>query len=282
LLTIAIVWRLQASLPEANSRNRSQDSGLDRAALLLSQPLPTEAALFANKADTHSLQYLLDIWQIAPTKRLKVASSQEAAQQLNQGGMVLSTLEMAPTLRTELPQVWLEGNRLAIQSWLPAWVQWQLDDVKSEGGYQRPPTPIETLVAPELLLHSYRAGITLTDFSILSNRAQSSSLDVMLYWRISTNDWPADLAISVRPTQQGAFLSNQTGGIIQEDRSAPLVGLWERGTRPIDDLVADGYQLPLNGAIPDGLMVIVYRADEGVFENLVELQLNLTDIDNSE
>jgi len=42
---------------------------------------------------------------------------------------------------------------------------------------------------------------------------------------------------------QGTFLPSPTGGIIQEDRSAPLRGLWERGTRPVDDLVADGYQL---------------------------------------
>jgi hypothetical protein len=55
LIVIAIVWRIDASLPEADSRNRLGDTALDHAAILLDQPLPAPANLFAAVDDALAL-----------------------------------------------------------------------------------------------------------------------------------------------------------------------------------------------------------------------------------
>jgi hypothetical protein len=55
LLAGAMVWRFTASLPEADSRNRPNDTALDRAAVLLDQSLPAGAGLFAAVDDALAL-----------------------------------------------------------------------------------------------------------------------------------------------------------------------------------------------------------------------------------
>jgi len=100
LLVVAIAWRFDASWPRANSHDRPEDTGLARAALLLDQPLPQGAGLFAPVTDALALDYLVNIWGIRPD--LHVVSSSTAGPLLDAGGTVLATLDAAPILLEEL------------------------------------------------------------------------------------------------------------------------------------------------------------------------------------
>ncbi len=68
IVAAAIAWRATASLPAADSRNRTQDTALQHAAVLLDQPLPSNAALFASVDDALALQYLTRIWALRPDR----------------------------------------------------------------------------------------------------------------------------------------------------------------------------------------------------------------------
>jgi hypothetical protein len=101
LLVVMIIWRFDASWPRVDSRNRAEDTGLARAAILLDQPLPEGAGLFAPVEDALALDYLINIWGLRPD--LRVVSSKQAGELLQQGAAVLTTLDAAPVLLEELP-----------------------------------------------------------------------------------------------------------------------------------------------------------------------------------
>ena len=115
-LLIAIIWRFTASLPTANSHNRPDDTAFDQAAVLIAQPLPPGAALFAAVDDALALQYLIDIWQLRPD--LHVVSSAEAARWLGEGQAVFATWQAATTLRGELPTTLAPSQQGAGPDWI--------------------------------------------------------------------------------------------------------------------------------------------------------------------
>ena len=84
LLAVAIIWRFDASWPRADSHNRPEDTGLARAGILLDQPLPQHAGLFAQVEDALALDSLVNIWGIRPD--LRVVSSDADAQTLAADG----------------------------------------------------------------------------------------------------------------------------------------------------------------------------------------------------
>lgn len=266
LLMMAIVWRAVASFPQANSRNRSIDTTLDQAAILLGQPLPSRTGLFAAVVDAHALDYLINIWGIRPD--LRVVSSEQAGQLMSSGQSVLSTWEMAPTLLAELPP----GQIPTLHSVTPDWVQ------LSAGG---------TLSVTPGVVRNDRAtdDLTLVGYSVMPapNGAPvtntAPAMDVTLFWRLENGSWPQGLAISVRPTQSDGYLpasGEPSGAIIQQDASAPMHGLWEMAHPAPGSVIADAYRLPLPASLPagaDGVTVILYRATAGGFQEETELHL---------
>lgn len=268
LLALAILWRAVAAFPQANSRNRTVDTTLDQAAILLDQPLPLRAGLFAVVVDAHALDYLINIWGVRPD--LRVVSSEQAGQLIADGQPVLSTWEMAPTLLAELPAEPL-ASLLTVS---PDWVELTTGDISL-------PTPAVLRDAPvtnELTLVGYSVtsapnGAPVTD--------TQPGMDVTLFWRLESGSWPQGLAISLRPTQGGAYLpatGEPSGAIIQQDASAPMHGLWERAHPTPGSIIADAYRLPLPASLPasaDGVAVILYRATDQGFQQEAELHLPL-------
>ncbi|NJN83484.1 MAG: hypothetical protein HC802_15170 [Caldilineaceae bacterium] len=268
LLILAIGWRLDASLPAADSRNRPEDMDLSRPAKLLGQPLPPGVKLFAALDDALSLQYLSQIWGVRPD--VVVVSRREAADALRAQQAVLATWESAGRLADEMPS----DLGFEVQGVGPDWV------VLAPPGATWPAepfTPMNHAIAPGITLVGVRTA-TGPDGAPAANSTETT-LDVTLFWRLE-DGWPDGMGISVRPTQQGAFLADPRtpGAIVQQDRSGPVHGLLRLGVGSPGRVVADGYRFTLAEPLPegaDGVVVIVYRSVDGGFENLAEIRLPL-------
>ena len=262
-LALLIVWRINASWPAADSRNRPTDTAFDRPAVLLAQPLAPNMALFAAVDDALGLQYLTDIWQIRPD--LRVVSSSEAAQWLAQGQPVYSTWQAAVTLRAELPPALVTAQ----QSAGPDWILFQSG---TPTVIEKPEYVLEQAITPQITLYGYHTAPAPDGQPV--DVAIEPAVDITLFWRIWDKEWPQNLSISVRPTQQGAFLADGSGGIIQQDRARPAQGLLALDGWPKGEPVADAYRLPLP-TDADGFTLILYRRTAEGFENIAEVVLPL-------
>ncbi|MEM7537976.1 MAG: DUF2723 domain-containing protein [Chloroflexota bacterium] len=283
ILIVACIWRFAASLPEADSWNRLEDVDFTRQFMLLEEPLPTNAGLFANVHDTLAMQYLIDIWQVWPhmaspsdqAMMPEVVSSIEADERLRSGYPVLSSVDMFPTLLAELPAY----PALTVQSWSPDWLILQTDvepvDPVMALGFLQQNQKSQHVITPEVTLSTYHAHVVPS-----TQTGRMTVLRVYLVWELANQSWPADLSISVRPMHNGAFIpaSNPDDGILQQDASSPASGLLEAYGIPFVSPMVDAYGLalpekPSGVQQVDGVMVILYRTVEGGFENVAELVL---------
>ncbi len=128
-------------------------------------------------------------------------------------------------------------------------------------------------------------GITLVGYTVQPGPdgapvfAAPPSLDLTLVWQIDPDAQPSDWSISVRPTVGGNFIpdpAGEGGAILQQDRPGPVAGLLTFSRLPAGVPVADAYRLPNSSGV-DGIMVILYRAVAGGFENLAEVRLSIPD-----
>ncbi len=261
LLALAVVWRLGASWEAADSRNRPGDIALTRAAVLLDQPLPTDAGLFAAVEDALALDYLVEIWGIRPD--LAVVSSETAGERLGAGGTVLSTYDAAPVLLSELPADLAVRRAGAGADWLRL--------SAAPAPVEPPAHALEQELVPGVILKGYTVAPAPTGAPVIGEQgAAQQAVDVTLAWGL-LGEWPDTLGISLRPTQGGAFIplpGGEAGAILQVDAPAPLHGL----APPGDSLLADTYRVPFPAGA-DGLLLIVYTREGEGFRNLLELPL---------
>ncbi|MBK8050089.1 MAG: hypothetical protein IPK16_25105 [Anaerolineales bacterium] len=258
LLILLIVWRFAASYERANSRNQPHDLAFARAGVLLDQPLPAHAGVFAPVEDALALDYLINIWGINPT--VQVVSSKQAWELLKDGGAVLSTFDVAPVLLSELPPEVQPARRVLSADWL----QLSAEPLAAPDAI----TQVNQLITPGVTLRGYRVtaapdGSPATD--------ASPATDITLFWNLE-NGWPADLGVSIRPVRDGEFIPDPNGApgaIYQVDRSAPGEGLV-----PADspELVTDVIRAPLPPNT-DAVRLLIYRRSGDDFESLADLVL---------
>ncbi len=259
LLVIAIAWRGATAWARADSSNRPGDTALARAGVLVDQPLPPAASLFAATGDALALEYLAHIWGIRPD--LTTVSSAEAGKHLAAGETVFTTYDAAPVLLSELPADLAVRRSGAGPDWLAL-----SKDVQPMAA---PAHPLEQEIVPGVILKGY-AVTPAPDGEPVT--AAPPGADVTLYWGL-LGDWPSTLGISLRPTQGGAFMpdpSGAAGAIVQVDAPAPLHGLSAAG----DTAIADSYRIPMPPGA-DGILLIVYEKSGDGFRNLLELPLQV-------
>ena len=280
-LVASIGWRVSASLPEANSRHRPQDTALDHAARLLDQPLPNDARLFAVVDDALALGYLTEIWGIRPD--ISTIDRRDADNNLKSGNSIFATVDATPTLLDEL------SSPFVLDGFSPDWIKFS------------PPNALQTPPIVSSSVQSFSPYTVTADLTLLDYTAQPSprglplhppaepALDVRLTWQLATGTWPAEVASSLRPTYQGQVQINpDSGQPIQSDRPRPLNGLWldapstsshetsEANATPVQ--LHDTYRLPQPAALShpaDGLLLILYSQTENGFVNLAEIHLPL-------
>jgi hypothetical protein len=275
VMAIAVLWRFSASWPQANSRNLPTDRALDHPALLLdslrqgdSQRFPPEAALFAASSDLHGLGYLIEIWGVLPGAR--IVGGDQAGWQLAEGGAVFSTWEMAPTLLEELPP----QMKPILQTHNADWVS--LSTAKAD--LPTPQMTTDERIGDELALVGYSIEPGPTGAPVTTT---GPSLEVTLFWRLEVGEWPAGLSISVRPTQNGAYLpapDGEPGTIVQQDVAEPMHGLWRAALPAAGDVIADAYRLTLpDGVEANGATALLYRREDEAFTTVAELHLPVGD-----
>jgi hypothetical protein len=266
LLALLVVWRGATSLPRADSRHRPEDTALARAGTLIAQELPVGSALFAAVDDALALDYLTRIWAIRPD--LHIVSSREADALLAAGTAVYSTADATPTLLNEL------ARDTRLNSVGADWIE--LAPALRGQALVTPTLPAVESITPELSLVAIQTALAAPD--PLTGRAPDG-LDVLLSWELPTGVWPAGHAISLRPLHNGTPLLGPTGAPIQQDRTAPVHGLWRPPATAPQTWVNDGYHLPLPPAAltqVDGLLIIVYtQAADGSFVNVAEIRHSL-------
>ena len=275
LLAVAIIWRFDASLPTADSRDRPDDSGLDRPAVLLDSRLPQGSAVFASVEDALGLQYLSRVWGLRPDVR--VVSSQEAGTMLADTP-VFATWDAAPTLASEI------GDDKQIQKAVvsPDWVMFLPEDgspsgpevFQSRSGF----IVVDRQISDDVELAGYAVHPAPTGAPVIE--AAGPSDDVTLYWRLPQGDWPHGLSVSVRPTVDDEFVADpdNPGGIVQSDRVLPAQLQVVPGQSSDAVIIPDPFRLRFPEAATQedlGIAVILYRATDAGFENVARLDLPL-------
>ena len=274
VLIALIAWRVDASLPTTGSRNRPQDTALDRAALLIDQPLPQGSALFASVDDALALQYLTQIWSLRPD--LRVLSSRKADQELARNP-VFTTWDAAPTLLDELTT----APPQAVEAFSPDW----LILVPASATADADRGTLATTEPAEYLDYPLRDGVTLAGYRVAPSprgepavASARATTDLTLYWRLEEAQWPEDLSISVRPTRDGDFVFDNGGALLQIDRSQPAGGLTRPAVTGGAPIVSDPYRLPVLPApepLPDGAAVIVYAPSADGFTDIARIDIAL-------
>ncbi len=261
LLAMALIWRLDASLPAADSRHRADDVALIRPALLLDQPLPPDSALFAETNDALGLHYLIDIWGIRPD--LHVVSSPEADALLATGQEVFVPWTAVSLLRSELVQ----GAPVTVHAQSPDWAMLRHGPVQPDGPAA---VTLNQTIGDGIIL----AGYTIEDGpdGAPVDDDEPATADLTLYWRIEEGASPSAWSISVRPMQGGALMTDADGAPIQRDSVGPAQGLRPFGEIAPGVIVADAYRLPAASSF-DAVQIVLYRATGGGFENLAVVEL---------
>ena len=270
LFALAVAWRVDASLPAADSSYRPEDTALIRPALLLDQPLPPGAALFAETDDALGLRYLVDIWGIRPD--LRVVSSPQADALLAAGESVFASSTATALLRSEL----VRAVPVTVHAQTPDWVMLRSGDPQPDGP---PAVTLERVLGDGIVLAGYSLSDGPDGAPVIDEAVPT--VDLTLFWRIeddgaeddgrqTTDDW----AISVRPLREGVLVVGADGAPIQRDSAGPVQGLRPFGEIVPGVLVADSYRLPAEMPF-DGVQVVLYRATEGGFENLAIVEFEL-------
>ncbi|MCC6454809.1 MAG: DUF2723 domain-containing protein [Caldilineaceae bacterium] len=269
-LLLTITWRINESLPNVDSRHRAEDTALDQAALLLDQPLPPDARLFAAVDDALALNYLTEIWGIRPD--IKTVNRRDAEADLSEGKYVYATVDATPALLDELT------GTPRLDSFSADWIE--LSPSVNQAHPIPVTAPILHAISDDLQLASVSARPAPTGEPL--SPPTEPGLDVRLTWHLPTGIWPHNLAISLRPTSHGQpLLDPASGQPIQQDRPRPVHGLWADTPIPRSEenpiIVHDAYRLPLPTAA-DGLLLILYAQSADGFTNIAEIPLSISDI----
>ena len=265
LLAVALGWRFSASWPQADSSRRPQDEALARAASLLADDLPQNAALFAEQGDSASLDYLAHIWGLRPDVR--VVGSSSARQALDEGRPLLATWGSAATLIAEM------GGTHSVSAHNGDWAI--IDGALHTAGAPASATQ-NTPVSALPVLETYTTTPSPSGAPVT---AAAPALDLRLRWLLPAGGWPDGLSLSLRPTLGGAFIADPHGAadaILQVDAATPLHGFVSHA--PTGARLDDAYRVPLAAPLPegaDGVAVLLYRAVDGGFETLADLRLPL-------
>lgn len=273
VLVVALLWRIDSSWPQVNSRNRAADQALPAVAHLLSDSIPPGTALFAQLDEALALNYLNQIWGIRPD--LEITDHKEARRRIDNGQFVLTTYASAPQLLAEMrPE-----TAMGMWSFTADWIALQDVDAIDEDSYGEPDVLVEQFIEEGVELVGYRLAEGPTKEPVTELRTYP--LDVTLFWRVSGSSWPDGLSISVRPTIGGAFLPLSTvdslappDAIIQQDADRPMQGLYPISRIPPGQTFPDPYRILLPSAeAADNVALILYRPHEDGFTNVAEIRL---------
>ncbi len=265
-LSVLVVYRFALSLPDADSRGRAGDTALDPGWTLIADDPPANAAILGVHDELLALDYLTTIWGVRPD--LRPVGAEEAARLLDQGRVVLSTIQATPIVLEEVDPA---ARFTAAGANLIA--------VRREPERTFPPlqTPVHRAAGDGLILLGASLRQPVRHPALPADFVPSQR--IVLYWQAAApiaHDW----SISLRPTRSGAPILRD-GQAVQVDHAHPAQGVYPTSRWAPGEIVRDEYVIPPTpGPSPDGFLVVIYRAlPEGGFVNAAEISLPLPQAD---
>lgn len=245
--------RFDQSWPRTDLRDRGDDTALLPGQAILADDPQANAAVFGVLAESLSLRYLTDIWELRPD--VAAVSSDAARALLADGSRPLYITNSAA------PLVWQEVSPSARLTSAGA----ELIRVQAAPDRSLP-------AAAQALDLPAGGGLSLAGVETRERPEAQRPWQVRLYWRAAgpiAQDW----SVSVRPTAGGQPMAATGGGIVQQDLAHPVHGAYPTSRWQPGEVVADDYFFTLPaGANPDGVQIVVYRPlSDGSFENLAVL-----------
>jgi hypothetical protein len=254
-LAALVLARGLGSWPEADQRDRPEDTALvPGAAILADDPAPA-AAVLGTHDELLSLRYWTDIWDRRPD--VSAVDSRTASVLLDsQARPVYATRNAIPIVVQEVdPDAHLSSAGATL--------------VAVSKGPQTSPPPGMTSLEREI-----GDGLALAGYDIRPlTAAGENAWRVRLVWR-ATGPVKADWSVSARPTRAGKLIAQPEGGVVLTDQVHPVHGFYPTSRWVPGEVVVDDYAVVLPaGQVPDGLQVVLYRPADGGFENLGVLEL---------
>jgi hypothetical protein len=250
-LTINRLW---FNFPDADQRDKPEDTALEAGLAILADHPPEGAIVSGSYEENLSLGYLTDVW--GERQDLRVVITDDFLELWSGGeenlfltrdsaGFVLPQLGGAPSLSSG-------GLRLI--------------EVRREAQRQ----------APEM---DQRVDATLGDGLVLLGYDHLTSPDglrLALYWQAA--EVPvADYAVSVRPTASGELLFHEDQ-LVQEDHAHPVWGHYPMSNWSVGEVVRDDYLVSVPPGLEyDGAVIVVYQVMEDGFQDLATVSLDFGD-----
>ena len=252
ILAALVILKFSASWPEANQRNRPEDTGLTPGWTILQQNPPPNAAIVVDAGEKLAMDYLTGIW--GKRHDVSVIPTSAIARAFEQGRPVLVTAHAASYAAAE------SGLPLRYTAWGPT--------LLLAGNGELPQLPLSgmTLASAEL-----GDGLTLAGCQALSGGPAPWWVRLALQaQQTPEHDW----AISVRLLANGVEIA-------QVDHSAPALGFTPTTSLQPGEVVFDAFafDLPGDAPAPDALRIILYRQlADASFENLAVLDFPITEV----
>lgn len=245
ILAALVMLKFSASWPEANQRNRPEDTGLTPGWTILQQNPPPNAAIVVDAEEKLAMDYLTGIWGKRPDVSIIPTSAIARAFEQDRPVLVTANAASYAAAESDLP--------LRYTAWGPT--------LLVVGNNELPQLPLSdmTLVSAEL-----GDGLTLAGYQILTGGPAAWLVRLALQTeQTPENDW----AISVRLLANGAEIA-------QVDHGAPALGFTSTTSLQPGEIVFDAFafDLPDDAPAPDALRIILYRQlEDGSFKNLAIL-----------
>ncbi|MBC7223460.1 MAG: hypothetical protein H5T59_04165, partial [Anaerolineae bacterium] len=263
--------RLVTWWPLADQRGRPEDEGLwPGLAIVAENPAPG-AAVLGREEEFLSLQYVTQIWGRRPD--VQAVSADEARAILASGARPLyATAAALPIVFGEVaPEARLDGAGLVL-------VRVHRGGAVAEDEPHAAAHFLQQRLGGGLELWAYalEPGCRLAEAArrwfLGESEVRDGVVHLTIWWRAEGVP-DADYSVSVR-AMRGEALVQAGGGLVQQDRAAPVWGGYPTGRWEPGEVVRDDYLLDWAGAWPyDGLAVVVYRREGEGFANLAEVRL---------
>jgi hypothetical protein len=266
LLAGLLIYRFTVNLPEANQRNRPDDTGLNPGwAILADQPAPP-ALITSSFEERVALQYLHTVWGVAPG--IYPANELNPAAETTQTDRSIYVSRQAATNAPEIVEAEGVYPQAAGEQLIALWSE----------------PPDELPSAARRLDLDFDEKLNLLGWEQvetgypLPEGVDRANWQIALYWQA-----PVPLAdnytISVRPLVEGQLIVVAGENMIQDHQ--PVWGIYPTSRWTPREIVRDVYALSLpDSAIPDAVQIVVYKTTDTGFENLGEATFQINNQPN--